>query len=58
MALTTERQTPLSGQFKWSLIYSVVEAESRRQSEGLWSEPRQTEAWRWHSVHQDDAKND
>ncbi|HDT0661724.1 TPA: thermonuclease family protein [Enterobacter cloacae subsp. dissolvens] len=33
--------------------YAVLEAEARRQSLGLWSEPGQTEPWRWRSLHQD-----
>ncbi|WP_252343432.1 thermonuclease family protein, partial [Enterobacter hormaechei] len=31
--------------------YAVLEAEARRQSVGLWSEPGQTEPWRWRSLH-------
>ncbi|MEM5491320.1 thermonuclease family protein [Enterobacter cloacae] len=36
--------------------YAVLEAEARRQSVGLWSEPGQTEPWRWRSLHQDELK--
>lgn len=36
--------------------YAVLEAETRRQSVGLWSEPGQTEPWRWRSLHQDVLK--
>lgn len=36
--------------------YAVMEAEARRQSAGLWSEPGQTEPWRWRSLHQDEQK--
>nr|WP_286088438.1 hypothetical protein [Enterobacter bugandensis] len=36
--------------------YTVLEAEARRQSFGLWSEPGQTEPWRWRSLHQDGLK--
>ncbi|BCI73912.1 thermonuclease family protein (plasmid) [Salmonella enterica subsp. enterica serovar Mbandaka] len=36
--------------------YAVLEAEARRQSVGLWSEPGQTEPWRWRSLHQDGLK--
>ncbi|EMZ5627905.1 TPA: thermonuclease family protein [Enterobacter asburiae] len=33
--------------------YAVLEAEARRQSVGLWSEPGQTEPWHWRSQHQE-----
>ncbi|EDV0839708.1 hypothetical protein OY10_004577 [Salmonella enterica subsp. enterica serovar Havana] len=36
--------------------YAVLEAEARRQAVGLWSEPGQTEPWRWRSLHQDELK--
>ncbi|CZZ84642.1 TPA: thermonuclease family protein [Enterobacter hormaechei subsp. hoffmannii] len=36
--------------------YAVLEAEARRQSVGLWSEPGQTEPWRWRSLHQEELK--
>lgn len=36
--------------------YAVLEAESRRQAVGLWSEPGPTEPWRWRSLHQDELK--
>ncbi|WP_154878204.1 thermonuclease family protein [Enterobacter hormaechei] len=36
--------------------YAVLETEARLQSVGLWSEPGQTERWRWHSLHQDGLK--
>ncbi|WP_369064295.1 thermonuclease family protein [Enterobacter sp. MALB-1] len=32
--------------------YAVLESEARRQSAGLWSEPGQTEPWRWRSLPQ------
>ncbi|HGX3398360.1 TPA: thermonuclease family protein [Enterobacter hormaechei] len=36
--------------------YAVLETEARRQSVGLWSEPGQTEPWRWRSLHQEVRK--
>ncbi|KGI64781.1 thermonuclease family protein [Enterobacter dykesii] len=36
--------------------YAVLEAEARLQSVGLWSEPGQTEPWRWRSLHQNGLK--
>ncbi len=32
--------------------YAALEAEARRHAFGLWSEPGQTEPWRWRSQHQ------
>lgn len=36
--------------------YAVLEAEARLQSVGLWSEPGQTEPWRWRNLHQNGLK--
>lgn len=33
--------------------YAAREAEARRHASGLWSEPGQTEPWRWRSQHQE-----